>query len=54
MFPSHDNYNVSQSRYNLINAINEVEGKIGDLGDAFKTFTGSGVERLKCLNWTIK
>ena len=31
---------------NLTNAINEVEGKIGDLGDAFKTFTGSGVERL--------
>ena len=30
----------------LTGAINTVEGRIGDLGDAMRTFTGSGVERL--------
>lgn len=30
----------------LTDSINEVEGRVGDLNDAFKTFAGSGVERL--------
>jgi len=30
----------------LTASINDVEGRIGDLNDSFKTFTGSGVERL--------
>lgn len=30
----------------LIDGINQTEGRIGDLNDAFKTFAGSGVERL--------
>jgi len=30
----------------LTSAINTVEGRIGDLNDAFRTFAGSGVERL--------
>jgi hypothetical protein len=30
----------------LAKAINETEGKLGDINDSFKTLTGSGVERL--------
>jgi hypothetical protein len=31
----------------LTNAINETEGKIGDLQDSFKTLQGSGIDRVK-------
>lgn len=31
----------------LSDAINKTEGRVGDLGDSFKTLTGTGVEKLK-------
>lgn len=36
----------SAAFYELREAINETEGRIGDLNDSFKTLSGSGVERL--------
>lgn len=35
----------SQEFKKISNAINETEGRLGDLNDSFSTFTGSGVER---------
>lgn len=38
----------------LTGAINETEGRIGDLNDAFKTFAGSGMERLNTSTGLLK
>jgi len=38
----------------LVDGINETEGKIGDLNDSFKSFAGSGMERLTSSTYLLK
>lgn len=38
----------------LVGAINDTEGAIGDLNDGFKTFAGSGMERLTSSTYLLK
>lgn len=38
----------------LISGINETEGRIGDLNDSFRTFAGSGMERLTTSTFLLK
>jgi hypothetical protein len=38
----------------LISGINETESRIGDLNDAFKTFAGTGMERLTSSTYLLK
>lgn len=38
----------------LVDQINETEGRVGDLNDAFKTFAGSGMERLTSSTYLLR